>query len=102
MPFIDNQPPKTPKKLKVKLQNGITMLTWKKDRTRKEMNKAIAYVIYDFPPDQIIDIENPANIRAITRNNSVAMQGDFYGHTILVTALDHCHNESLPAILKLE
>ncbi len=102
MPFIDNEPPKAPKKLKVKLQNGITVLSWRKDKLRKEMNKAISYVIYDFPPNEIIDLENPAAIRAITRNNSVALQGDFYGHTILVTALDHLHNESLPAILKLE
>ena len=60
------------------------------------MNKTVAYVVYDFSADQIIDLENPANILTITPNNAVALQGDFSGHTIMVTALDRLHNESEP------
>lgn len=96
MTFIDSQAPKKPKKIKMRVLDGQTVLYWKKDRTRKQMNKTVAYVVYDFSADQIIDLENPANILTITPNNAVVLQGDFSGHTIMVTALDRLHNESEP------
>ncbi len=113
MPFIDNEAPKAPKRLRVKLVNGLTVLSWKKDGNailnlinkkskKKEMSRAVSYVIYDFPPGMLVDIENPAAIRAITRSNTVALQGDFYGHTIVVTALDRLQNESLPSVIHLK
>ena len=73
-----------------------------KKSKKKEMNRAVSYVVYDFPPGVLVDIENPAAIRAVTRSNSVALQGDFYGHTIVVTALDRLQNESLPSVIHLQ
>jgi uncharacterized lipoprotein YddW (UPF0748 family) len=102
MTFIDSQAPKKPKKIKMRVQDGQTVLYWKKDRTRKQMNKTVAYVVYDFSADQIIDLENPANILTITPNNAVVLQGDFSGHTIMVTALDRLHNESEPVHFVLQ
>ena len=84
---------------KITINGDITVLNWKHDRTRNEMKRAISYVVYDFPPGQIMDFENPQFIKIITRNNSVAFKGDIFNHTIAVTALDHLHNESKPRIV---
>ena len=102
MPFIKSKAPKAPKKLKVELKNGNTILTWKKDKSKNQLKRTASYVVYDFMPGETPNLENPQNIRAITTGNSVALQGEFYGHTIMVTALDRLHNESLPAILELK
>ena len=99
MPFIKNKPPKRPGRIKITINGDITVLNWKHDRTRNEMKRAISYVVYDFPPGQIMDFENPQFIKIITRNNSVAFKGDIFNHTIAVTALDHLHNESKPRIV---
>ena len=99
MTFIKDKAPKRPGRIRVKIQGNITVLSWKADRTKREVNRAVAYAIYDFPPGQIMDFEDPKYIKIITRNNSVAFKGDIFNHTIAVTALDHFHNESKPRII---
>lgn len=99
MTFIDDKAPKKPGKIKIKIQGDLTYLSWKKDKTKKEMDKAVSYVVYDFPPGVIMDFENPQYIKIITRNNTVAIKGDIFNHSIAVTALDHLHNESEPRIV---
>jgi uncharacterized lipoprotein YddW (UPF0748 family) len=99
MTFIKDKAPKRPGKIRVKIEGNITVLSWKPDRTKREVNRAVAYAIYDFPPGQIMDFEDPKYIKIITRNNSVAFKGDIFNHTIAVTALDHFHNESKPRII---
>ncbi len=99
MSFIYDKIPKRPGKIKVNIQGDMTILSWKQQNTRNEIKRVIAYVIYDFPPGELIDFENPRYIKLITGNNSVAFKGDIYNHTIAVTALDHFHNESKPRIL---
>ena len=79
-----------------------TVFTWKKDKSRKEMKRAVSYAVYDFPPQTAVDIDNPAYLKLITRANSVAFNGDMTGHTLVVTALDHLQNESKPRILKVK
>ncbi len=101
MTFINETPPKKPSKIKIKLNGNLNVLTWKKDKTRKEMDRAVSYVVYDFPPGDYVDLDNPKYIKIITRNNSVAIKGNLLNHTIAVTALDHLHNESEPRIMKL-
>ena len=99
MTFIKEKAPKRPGRIRVKIEGNITVLSWKPDHTKREVNRVIAYVVYDFPPGQIMDFENPKYIKIITRNNSVAFKGDIFNHTIAVTALDHFHNESKPRII---
>ena len=102
MKFISAKKPAKPKGLKVETNGKLTTLKWNKDNAKDEMKRAIWYVVYDFKTGQEINIGDPTHIRTITRDNSVTLAGDFSSHTIVLTALNHIHNESKPAIINIK
>lgn len=101
MPFIDNKAPKKVKSLSIShyAVNG-NILTWKAPKAKKEMDKAIQYVVYKFSKGEKIDLNKSANILAITRDTKLKLNTFSKGTTFVVTALDHTHNESKPTKIK--
>ena len=72
------------------------MVFWTAPRVRKEMDKAIQYVVYRFAPDERVDLRFAENIVAITRNTFIALpyEDGKTKYTYVVTALDRVQNES--------
>lgn len=102
MKFIDAKAPKKPVRPRMRLRYGEVIIEWKAPKAKKEMDKAINYVVYRFERGQNPDINNPANILTITPSTYVVLNdgNDPYKYTYLVTALDHTHNESKAAKVK--
>lgn len=110
MPFIDNKAPKKVGKIKIEFKSGNgtygsgkIFLTWKAPKAKKEMDKVYQYVVYQFGPDEKVNIKqnDASHIVAITNVNRYELDGDMTGCTFVVTALDRLHNESKPVKVKL-
>jgi hypothetical protein len=65
------------------------------------MDKAVWYAIYRFKKGEKVDLANPANLVATTRNTFYNLPSDALGHIYVVTALDHMQNESKGKKIKL-
>ena len=101
MPFIDKKAPKKPRDLQVEAQNGKVMLTWKSPRFRKELDRAVLYVVYDFARGEKINLDDPSHILTVTPNLFCTLPSGLAGHTLVVTALDRLQNESKKVSVRL-
>ena len=103
-PWIDNDPPHKARRVKPVWTADGYILFWKAPKARKEMDRAIQYVVYRFAKDEAVDIEDPSHIVAITRQNFLRLpyvQGKTE-YTYVVTALDRLQNESKGAKKKVK
>lgn len=96
MPFIDAKAPNKVKGLKLKAMPDGLYLMWLEPKARTEMDRAMRYVVYRFGEGQPHDLENPANIVAITDLTCLRLPyaGGAQRYTYVVTALDRVQNES--------
>lgn len=101
MPFIDKKKPKKPGKLGLDFVGNNIYLTWKAPSGKKEMDKAVEYVVYRFERGEKQDISSSSHIYGVTRDTRILLRGNQMGCTFLVTALDRLHNESKPVKIKL-
>lgn len=109
MPWIDSKAPKKVSGMKVEFrtdpQSGKSgvFLTWKAPKAKKELDRAIQYVVYQFGPGEkaVVSATDASHIVAITSATNYQLQGDMHGCTFLVTALDRLHNESKAVKVKL-
>ena len=102
MPFIDKKAPKAPARLRVITTQNGPCLVWKTKRAKHELDKAVAFAIYDFAPGEKINLDNANHLIEVKYGSSFILKDrDFSGHTLVITALDRLHNESKPAKLKL-
>lgn len=103
MRFIDSKAPKKASKAKIEIEDGQIYLTWKAPKGKKEMDRAIQYVIYKFAPGETPDIntDDATHIAAITRDTRYPLGTGLAGYTFVITALDRLHNESKPVKVKL-
>ncbi len=101
MPFIDKKAPKRVRDLRAMPARGGHTLFWTPAKAKKELDRAVSYAIYAFPQGEKADVGTSARLLKVTRRNSVSLGGEYAGHTIAVTALDHLHNESKPARIRL-
>lgn len=110
MPWKDKTPPNAPQNVKVKkvADLGIT-LTWELPALPpKDAEDVYAFVIYRFEENEAINLENPARILQIVRNQGLLNftdktfnQGKSYLY--VVTALDRLQNESVMSnVVKLK
>ena len=105
-PVADYMPKNTPGKVRklmpVETSDG-PVLFWTAPKGRKELDKAVQYVVYRFESGQEIDLDNPQNIVAITRRSFVNLPyRDGTTHYIyVVTALNRLQRESAPAKCKV-
>ena len=104
MPFIDSKAPSKVRKVKdVWTADGL-VLFWTAPRAKDEMNEAVRYVVYRFAKGEKQDLENPANIVAITPNTfyNLPYHSGKESYTYVVTALDRLSNESKSAKRKVK
>ncbi len=95
--FIDNKAPAKPAGVDVIDDDGRNVLVWllKDDAGEDIMNKPYRFVVYCFAKNERVDLENPANILAITSESYLELPDDLKGQYIfVVTVLDRMHNES--------
>ena len=94
MPFKDNVAPKKVKGGKVIHTDQGRMLVWLTKDTKDQMQRAVRYVVYRFAKGERINLDNPANIAAITSQTFWPLPDGEQGYTYVVTALDRMWNES--------
>ena len=103
----DHKPAKV-KNLKLKKDNGRVFLTWDKvsiDEDEMRTTDPIRFVVYQFFPDEKIDIEDAEAIIALTPYNTVLVEDasegpSAEGSTFVVTALDRMNRESEAVTIK--
>jgi uncharacterized lipoprotein YddW (UPF0748 family) len=105
MEWLDNIAPASPKNVLVfGSKKGLT-LHWEVDKANNPMNEAVYYVIYRFDRKAKFDIENPKNIIAIHRSESLFFTDPHVRkkkkYVYQITAVDRLHNESKPSEARL-
>lgn len=101
-PFIDDEAPHKPRKLKALWMPDGYYLFWTAPKGKKEMDKARSYVVYRFAKGERVDLFNPEHIVAITSQTFCKLpyrRGE-EKYTYVVTALDRLQNESKGARIK--
>lgn len=95
------------KNLKLIKDKGQIFLTWDKVSGGKDEKSTdpVRYVVYQFFPDENVDIEDAETIIALTPFNKVLVEDvksgpTAEGSTFVVTALDRMNRESEPASVK--
>ena len=105
-PVADYLPGNTPGKVR-KLMSVETIdgpvLFWTAPKARKEMDKAIQYVIYRFEKNETINIDDPKYIVGITRRTffNLPYRDGSTQYIYVVTALNRIQRESAPAQCKV-
>ena len=96
MPFIDNRAPERVRHLAPIWTEDGYMLVWEGPTSRDWRDAAYKYVVYCFAPGEIIDIDDPSHIVAITRQSyyKLPYRDGRTRYTYVVTALDRMSNES--------
>ncbi len=102
MTFIDAKAPGKPRSVsKSKYAASGTILSWEEPKAKKEMDKAIQYVVYQFDKGEKVNLNSSSHIVAITRSTSITLNTAKKGSTVVVTALDRLHNESKAVKVKM-
>ena len=101
MKFIDKKAPKKPRKANIEFDNNNIYLTWQAPSAKKEMDKAIQYVVYRFEKGERVNTESARNIYGITRDTKILLRGNQFDCTFVITALDRLQNESKGIKVKL-
>lgn len=102
-----NKRPDKVKNLKlVKEKNGL-FITWDKSPQKSSpvSEDVVRFVVYQYFPDENVDIEDAETIIALTPFNKVLVEDltngpSAEGCTFVVTALDRLNRESMPATVK--
>ena len=99
--------PEKVKNLKLLKEKGQVFLTWDKSEEKKNDSATdpIRFVVYQFFPEEKIDIEDAETIIALTPFNTVLVEDSSEGpsaegSTFVVTALDRLNRESEPVSIK--
>ena len=96
MPFIDDDKPKKPRKVKDMWMPDGLYLFWSAPKAKKEMDRAKYYVVYKFGPDEKVDLNKSEHIVTITSQNLLKLPyvNGKTKYTYVVTTLDRLQNES--------
>lgn len=95
-PFIDDEAPGKPRKLKTMWMPNGYYLFWTAPKGAREMDVARNYVVYRFEQGERIDLFNPEHIVAITPQTFYRLpyENGRKKAVYVVTALDRLQNES--------
>lgn len=95
MPFMGNKAPKDVKSLKFKWTENGPMLTWKAPKGKKWGDVVNKFVVYRFPENEPIDLNDASKIMKITYDANCQVPYIKDGKSVfVVTALDRVGNES--------
>lgn len=102
MTFIDRKAPSKPRKVGFEVSSdGNVYLAWSAPKSKKEMDKAVYYVVYHFATGEKIDTDDPSHILKVTRDTRLLMPGNINSGTLVLTALDRQQNESKAVKIKM-
>ena len=103
-PFMDDKAPAKVKKLKPVWTADGYILFWTAPKAKKEMDKAIQYVVYRFARGEKVNLEDASKIVTITRDTYYPLpyENGKTKYQYVVTALDRLHNESKAAKKKVK
>lgn len=104
MPFKDNEAPKKIKGTKVIWTDSGPVLVWIPRPDNDEMQRAVRFVVYRFQKGEKVNVDNPANIIAVTSDQFLRLpySGGSQKYTYVVTALDRMWNESKARKIKVK
>ena len=104
MPFKDNEAPKKIKGAKVIWTDDGPVLVWIPHPDNDEMQRAVRFVVYRFQKGEKVNVDNPANIIAVTSDPFLRLpySGGSQKYTYVVTALDRMWNESKARKIKVK
>lgn len=96
MPFKNTKSPHRPTKLKTKWEEDGLHLVWDAPKATDWQDQACQYVVYRFAKGEIINIDDPSHIVAITRKLNILLpykdgKSDW---TYIVSAIGRTGNES--------
>lgn len=98
--------PAKPEGLKLDAAGKDYILSWKASSTgeREEETDVVKHVVYQFYPDEQIDLEDASTIILVTQSNRVKISGDDLekGSVLVVTALDRMNRESMASTIKFK
>ncbi|MDO4930837.1 MAG: family 10 glycosylhydrolase [Bacteroidales bacterium] len=96
MPFIDDETPRKPRKVKAMWMPDGYYLFWTAPKAKTEMDRARYYAVYRFAPGEKVNIDSPANLVTITPETFIKLPyvNGQTKYTYVVTALDRIQNES--------
>ena len=96
MPWIDKKAPGKPRKVKPVWTEDGYILFWTAPKAKDEMDEARQYVVYRFENGERVNLDNPANIIAITPNTffKLPYTDGRTKYTYVVSSLDRLQNES--------
>ena len=94
--FIDKDAPRKVRKLKDVWTEYGYMLFWTAPKAKKEMDKAVQYVVYRFKKGEKVNTDDASHIVAITRDTHIQLpyEDGKAKYKYVVTALDRLNNES--------
>lgn len=80
------------------------VLFWQAPKAGHEMDKAVQYVVYRFDKKEKVNLNDPSNIVAVTRDTyyKLPYEDGKTKYQYVVTALDRLHNESKAAKKKVK
>ena len=95
-PFMDRVAPGKVKKVRTVWTEDGYMLFWTAPKAKREMDRAVQYVVYCFEKGEKVDLSDPKHIVEITRNNFIQLpyENGKSKYRYVVTALDRLQNES--------
>lgn len=98
-----NTPGKVRKLMQVETKDG-PVLFWTAPKARKELDKAIMYVVYRFEKGEETNIDDPTHIVAITRRSflNLPYRDGTTQYTYVVTAINRIQRESAPVKCKID
>ena len=103
-PFIDKKAPRKVKRLEVITTDGGPVLCWTAPKYKKEMDRAVKYVVYRFAKGEKRNLDDATKIVGFTQSTffPLTRQEEKVKCTYVVTALDRLHNESKPRKEKIK
>ncbi len=100
MLWLDHIPPQSPLNLQATTRGNSVTLNWQQPLMARDQETAYGYVIYRFPNNSVIDIQDATKIIKISFENKTTFtdnnvaQGSYQ---YVVTAIDRAKNESAPS-----
>lgn len=103
-----NKRPAEVKNIKVSEKDGKSLITWDlpadfggynskpKDLKNQKDTDPVKFVVYEFLPDEEIDLNDASGIITVTPKNEVLFSTPEPGTTILITSVDRMNRESKP------
>jgi uncharacterized lipoprotein YddW (UPF0748 family) len=100
---LDIVPPKPVRNLLWKKTAKERLISWQAPLWKLETDKASYYVVYRFKKTTEINIDDPRNIVALTKETTYAISSIASGQQVyVITSVDRCHNESKGEIIEIK